>query len=189
VRGLTSSFVGSNGVSYPPTDNDALLISTEEPVNTSLPNEYGDRPSPIDSPSYAGPVSFTLPRGVRIVDASSSQGNLVIEEEGGRQTVTYIIPPGEFTDDVSFRIQVGWMYFLIQFWVYPTIVLILLVLFIRRRRQKKKRKKAALTNRANNINKAQLGDHEFADLVGFSSPALRHGESIEDMANIDELSR
>lgn len=189
VRGLTSSFVGSNGVSYPPTDNDALLLSTKEPVNTSLPNEYGDRPSPIDSPSYAGPVSFTLPRGVRIVDASSSQGNLVIEEEGGRQTVTYIIPPGEFTDDVSFRIQVGWMYFLIQFWVYPTIVLILLVLFIRRRRQKKKRKKAALTNRANNINKAQLGDHEFADLVGFSSPALRHGESIEDMANIDELSR
>ena len=39
------------------------------------------------------------------------------------------------------------------------------------------------------INKAQIGDHEFADLAGFASPALRHGESIEDMANIDELSR
>ena len=83
----------------------------------------------------------------------------------------------------------GWIYFLIQFWVYPTIVLILLVMFVRRRRRKKKKKKAAMANRQAAVNKAQIGDHEFADLAGFSSPALRHGESIEDMAHIDELSR
>lgn len=122
-------------------------------------------------------------------DASSSAGNLIITEDGGRQTITYTIPPGEFEDDISYRIHVGWLYFLIQFWVYPTIVLILLVMFVRRRRRKKKKKKAALANRQAAVNKAQIGDHEFADLAGFSSPALRHGETIEDMAYIDELSR
>jgi hypothetical protein len=78
------------------------------------------------------------------------------------------------------------MYFLLQFWIYPTIVLLLLVLFIRRRRRKKKAKKDRLKRREGNINKAQLGDNEFSDLVGFSSPGLRRGESIEDMASIDD---
>ena len=130
-----------------------------------------------------------MPRGVKLVDVSSSAGNVVLTEDGGRQTVTYVVPPGEFSDDLSFRIQVGWLYFLIQFWVYPAIVLLLLVMLVRRRRAKKKRKKNAMANRQAAINKAQLGDHEFADLAGFSSPGLRHGETIEDMANIDELSR
>jgi hypothetical protein len=43
-----------------------------------------------------------------------------------------------------------------------------------------------LKQRESNINKAQLGDSEFSDLVGFSSPGLRRGESIEDMASIDD---
>ena len=115
-------------------------------------------------------------------DASSSAGNLIITEDGGRQTITYVLPPGEFSDDISYRINVGWIYFLIQFWVYPTIVLILMVMFVRRRRRKKKAKKAALANRQAAVNKAQIGDHEFADLAGFASPGLRHGETIEDMA-------
>ena len=135
------------------------------------------------------PIEFTLPRGIQLVDVSSTSGNLVVSDDGGRQVVTYVVPPGEFSDQISYRIQIGWLYFLIQFWVYPTIVLILLVLFIRRRRRKKKKKKAALENREVSINKAQLGDSEFADLAGFASPALRHGETIEDMAYIDELSR
>ena len=46
-----------------------------------------------------------------------------------------------------------------------------------------------MANRQAAVTKAQIGDHEFADLAGFSSPALRHGETIEDMAYIDELSR
>ena len=52
--------------------------------------------------------------------------------------------------------------------------------------QKKKAKKNKLKQREANINKAQLGDHEFSDLVGFSSPGLRRGETIEDMATIDD---
>ena len=52
-----------------------------------------------------------------------------------------------------------------------------------------KKKKAAMANRQAAVTKAQIGDHEFADLAGFSSPALRHGETIEDIAYIDELSR
>lgn len=188
TRALRSSIIGSDGLTYPPTNEETISISTG-PVDTNLPTEYGDTASPIEGAAYSGPITFTLPRGITVEDATSSAGNLIITEDNGRQTITYIVPPGEFEDDLTFRLQVGWMYFLIQFWVYPTIVLLLLVLFIRRRRAKKKRKKNALAGQQAAINKAQIGDHEFADLAGFASPALRHGESIEDMANIDELSR
>ena len=188
TRALRSSIIGSDGLTYPPTNEETISISTG-PVDTNLPTEYGDTASPIEGAAYSGPITFTLPRGITVEDATSSAGNLLITEDNGRQTITYIVPPGEFEDDLTFRLQVGWIYFLIQFWVYPTIVLLLLVLFIRRRRAKKKRKKNALAGQQAAINKAQIGDHEFADLAGFASPALRHGESIEDMANIDELSR
>ena len=188
TRALRSSIIGSDGLTYPPTNEETISISTG-PVDTNLPTEYGDTASPIEGAAYSGPITFTLPRGITVEDATSSAGNLIITEDNGRQTITYIVPPGEFEDDLTFRLQVGWIYFLIQFWVYPTIVLLLLVLFIRRRRAKKKRKKNALAGQQAAINKAQIGDHEFADLAGFASPALRHGESIEDMANIDELSR
>ena len=195
TQGLRGSVFGSDGVTYPPTNEETVTISTGL-INTELPTEFdtgevggGNVESPIDGAAYSGPITFTLPRGIHVVDVSSSAGNVIITEDGGRQTITYIVPPGEFSDDLTFRIQIGWIYFLIQFWVYPTIVLVLLVMYIRRRRAKKKRKKNALANRQAAVNKAQLGDHEFADLAGFSSPALRHGESIEDMANIDELSR
>ena len=180
TNGLRASYVSGSGLSYPPTNQETITVETGT-VNTTLLEENGL--------AYTGPIQFTLPRGIQLVDASSSSGNLILTEDGGRQTVTYVVPPGEFSDEITYRIQVGWLYFLIQFWVYPTIVLILLVLFIRRRRRKKKKKKAAMANRENSINKAQIGDSEFADLAGFSSPALRHGETIEDMAFIDELSR
>ena len=194
TKGLRSSLVGADGLTYPPTDQETVPVSIGG--NTEFPTEFdtgnpsvGVLESPIDGASYTGPITFTLPRGIKFVDVSSSAGNIIITEDGGRQTITYVVPAGEFSDDVSFRVQIGWIYFLIQFWVYPTIVLLLLVMFIRRRRAKKKKKKAAVANRQAAVTKAQLGDHEFADLTGFSSPALRHGESIEDMANIDELSR
>ena len=180
TTGLASSVVSSSGLTYPPEGEDRIELSTGT-IDTTVLESNGI--------AYTGPIQFTLPRGIQLVDVSSTSGNLIVTEDGGRQTVTYNIPPGEFSDDISYRIHVGWIYFLIQFWVYPTIVLIILVLFIRRRRRKKKAKKAALANREASINKAQLGDGEFADLVGYSSPALKHGESIEDMANIDELSR
>ena len=194
AKGLRSSLVGADGLTYPPTDQETVPVSIGG--NTEFPTEFdtgnpsvGVLESPIDGASYTGPITFTLPRGIQLVDVSSSAGNIIITEDGGRQTITYVVPPGEFSDDLTFRLQVGWIYFLIQFWVYPTIVLVLLVMFIRRRRAKKKKKKAAMANRQAAVTKAQIGDHEFADLAGFSSPALRHGESIEDMANIDELSR
>jgi len=83
-------------------------------------------------------------------------------------------------------LHISAMFFLMQFWVYPTIVLLLLVLFVRRRIKKKKRKKDRGKSQQAAINKAQMGDHEFADLAGFSSPGLRRGESIEEMAEIED---
>ena len=146
TKGLRGSLLSGDGLSYLPTNEETITISTG-PVDTNLPTEYGDVDSPIDGVAYSGPITFTLPRGVKVVDVSSSAGNVILSEDGGRQTVTYIVPPGEFEDDLTFRIQIGWIYFLIQFWVYPAIVLLLLVMFVRRRRRKKKRKKNALANR------------------------------------------
>ena len=187
TKGLRTSIIGGDGLTYPPTNEETITLSTG-PVNTELPQETNGFQSPIADAAYSGPLTFTLPRGVKVIDASSSAGNLIITEDGGRQTITYIIPPGEFEDDLTFRIQIGWIYFLIQFWVYPTIVLILLVLFIRRRRRKKKKKKAMMANRQASINKAQFSDGEFSDLVGYSSPALVRGETIEQMADVDDRS-
>ena len=140
TKGLRTSIIGGDGLTYPPTNEETITLSTG-PVNTELPQETNGFQSPIADAAYSGPLTFTLPRGVKVIDASSSAGNLIITEDGGRQTVTYIIPPGEFEDDLTFRIQIGWIYFLIQFWVYPTIVLILLVLFIRRRRRRRRKRR------------------------------------------------
>ena len=160
TKGLRSSLVGADGLTYPPTDQETVPVSIGG--NTEFPTEFdtgnpsvGVLESPIDGASYTGPITFTLPRGIQLVDVSSSAGNIIITEDGGRQTITYVVPAGEFSDDLTFRLQVGWIYFLIQFWVYPTIVLLLLVMFIRRRRAKKKKKKAAMANRQAAVTKAQ----------------------------------
>ena len=187
TQGLYNSAVGTNGVTYPPEGEKRLEInlSADEPKSIGEVGGVGLDTS-MFSENLTGPISFTLPRGVQFVDVSSTSGELILSKDGGRQTLTYYVPAGDVEDKIFFRIQVGWMYFLIQFWIYPTIVILLLVLVIRKWRKRRKRKKRALANRADNINKAQLGDHEFADLAGFSSPALRRGESIEEMAEIDD---
>ena len=94
---------------------------------------------------------------------------------GGRQKITYNIPDGEFEDTISFRIKVSWLYLLMQFWVYPTFVVILLALFIRRRRRKKRLKKARKAANQQTATKVTIGDSEFADLRGFHSEGL-HGD-------------
>ena len=175
-HGLTASIVSSDGVTYP-AGQDQVEFSTGT-VNTTIMEENGI--------AVAGPVTVTLPRGVELIGATSSSGNLVIREEGGRQTVTYTIPPGEFSDDISFSVRVGWIYFAMQFWIYPTIVFVLLFLMVRRFRRRRKNKKKKIAKRQENVGKAQFSDAQFADLAGFSSPALRKGESIEDMATVDE---
>ena len=177
THGLTASVVSGDGVTYPPTGQDKISLSTGV-VNTTVMEE--------NNIAVTGPVTFTLPRGVELVGATSSSGNLVIREDGGRQTITYTIPPGEFEDDISFSVRIGWVYFAMQFWIYPTIVFVLLFLMVRRFRRRRKNKKKRLAKRQENVDKAQFSDSQFADLTGFSSPALRKGESIEDMATVDE---
>lgn len=62
-----------------------------------------------------------------------------------------------------------------QFWVYPTFVVLLLALFIRRRRRKKRLKKQRKAQTSEQASKVAIGDSEFADLKGFKSEGL-HGE-------------
>ena len=175
--GLANSYIGLDGISYPAKEDNPQSFTTPV-IDPEMEEDFDLR--------YTGPISFTLPKGITLVDFSSSSGRATLSEDDGRQTITYLVPPGEFQETITYRLHISAMFFLMQFWVYPTIVLLLLVLFVRRRIKKKKRKKDRGKSQQAAINKAQMGDHEFADLAGFSSPGLRRGESIEEMAEIED---
>ena len=171
---LTNGLVSGSGITYPSPDGDATSISFNG--NTSIAEEY--------DLTLNGPVSVILPRGITIEDVEDEGGFLTITEVDGRQKITYNIPDGEFEDTISFRIQVSWLYLFMQFWVYPTFVVLLLVLFIRRRRRKKRLKKQRKAQETQQASKVTIGDSEFADLKGFKSEGL-HGElqQFEDFSN------
>jgi len=162
---LTNGLVSGSGITYPNPDGEATSISFSG--NTSIAEEY--------NLTLNGPVSVILPRGITIEDVEDEGGYLTITEVGGRQKITYNIPDGEFEDTISFRIQVSWLYLFMQFWVYPTFVVLLLGLFIRRRRRKKRLKKQRKAQASQQASKVAIGDSEFADLKGFKSEGL-HGE-------------
>ena len=171
---LTNGLVSGSGITYPDPSGEKASYSFSG--NTSIAEEY--------DLSLTGPVSIILPRGITIEDVEDTGGYLDITEVGGRQKITYNIPDGEFEDTISFRIKVSWLYLLMQFWVYPTFVVILLALFIRRRRRKKRLKKARKAANQQTATKVTIGDSEFADLRGFHSEGL-HGdlEQFEDYSN------
>ena len=157
---MTSSIVSSQGVTFPPLEEEALTFQTGS-WDTTIHEE-----TEFD---LTGPVSFTLPKGIIVEEGTSAQGNMVITEDGdGRQVITYTIPPDGLDDEVTLRLQVTWMYLLGQFWAYPAVVVILLILLIRRRRKKKKKKRAAREAK-NSLYKAQkmgLSESDFAQMAG-----------------------
>ena len=162
---LTNGLVSGSGITYPSPDGEATSISFSG--NTSIAEDY--------DLALNGPVSIILPRGITIEDVEDEGGYLSITEVDGRQKITYNIPDGEFEDTISFRIQVSWLYLFMQFWVYPTFVVLLLALLIRRRRRKKRLKKQRKSQASQQVSKVAIGDSEFADLKGFKSEGL-HGE-------------
>ena len=173
--GLTNGLVSAGGLTYPPPESGTESVTFS--ADPSISEEYGI--------SVSGPFSITLPRGISIADWESSGGYLTVEEDRGRQKITYNVPNGEFEDTISFRVEVSWLYLVMQFWVYPTFVLILLALFVRRVVKKRKLKKERKQTRvADSSSKVAIGDSEFADLKGFHSEGL-HGdlEQFEDYSN------
>ena len=157
---MTNSLVSSEGITFPPLEEEALTFETGS-WDTTIHEE-----TEFD---LTGPVSFTLPKGIIVKEGTSAQGNMVITEDSdGRQVITYTIPPEGLDDDVTLRLQVTWMYLLGQFWAYPAVVIILLILLIRRRRKKKKKKRAAKEAK-NSLYKAQkmgLSESDFAQMAG-----------------------
>ena len=171
---LSNGIVSGSGITYPSPDGETTSFSISG--NTSVAEDY--------DLSINGPVSVILPRGITIIDVEDTGGYLTITETGGRQKITYNIPDGEFEDTISFRVKVSWLYLFMQFWVYPTFVVLLLALFIRRRRRKKRLKKERKAASAQHATKVTIGDSEFADLKGFKSEGL-HGElqQFEEYSN------
>ena len=156
---FSNSIVSTDGITFPPEDGEALTFSTGS-WDTTMHEE-----TELD---LSGPVSFTLPKGIKAIEATSTQGNMVLSMEDGRQVITYTIPPDGLDDEVTIRLQVTWMYLLGQFWAYPAVVFILLILLIRRRRKKKRKKRAARESK-NSLLKAQkmgLSESDFAQMAG-----------------------
>ena len=157
---MAASIVSSEGITFPPLEEEALTIETGS-WDTTIHEE-----TEFD---LTGPVSFTLPKGIIAKEATSAQGNMIVTEDAeGRQVITYTIPPDGLDDEVTLRLQVTWLYLLGQFWAYPAVVVILLILLIRRRRKKKKKKRAARESK-NSLYKAQkmgLSESDFAQMAG-----------------------
>ena len=157
---MTASVVSSEGITFPPLEQEALTFQTGSWDTTIHADTEFD---------LTGPVSFTLPKGIIVKEGTSAQGNMIItEDDDGRQVITYTIPPDGLDDEVTLRLQVTWMYLLGQFWAYPAVVIILLILLIRRRRKKKKKKRAAKEAK-NSMYKAQkmgLSESDFAQMAG-----------------------
>ncbi len=157
---MTASLVSSEGITFPPLEQEALIVETGSWDTTIHEDTEFD---------LTGPVSFTLPKGIIVKEGTSTQGNMIItEDDEGRQVITYTIPPDGLDDEVTLRLQVTWMYLLGQFWAYPAVVVILLILLIRRRRKKKKKKRAAREAK-NSLYKAQkmgLSESDFAQMAG-----------------------
>ena len=157
---MTASLVSSEGITFPPLEQEALIVETGSWDTTIHEDTEFD---------LTGPVSFTLPKGIIVKEGTSAQGNMIItEDDEGRQVITYTIPPDGLDDEVTLRLQVTWMYLLGQFWAYPAVVVILLILLIRRRRKKKKKKRAAREAK-NSLYKAQkmgLSESDFAQMAG-----------------------
>jgi len=157
---MTASVVSSEGITFPPLEQEALTFQTGSWDTTIHADTEFD---------LTGPVSFTLPKGIIVKEGTSAQGNMIItEDDDGRQVITYTIPPDGLDDEVTLRLQITWMYLLGQFWAYPAVVIILLILLIRRRRKKKKKKRAAKEAK-NSMYKAQkmgLSESDFAQMAG-----------------------
>lgn len=172
---LFNSFVSLQGLTLPSTDGEPMKYETGQ-IDPVVSEEF--------DLSFSGPVTMTLPRGLQLIDVSSTavdeNGNslLQIDDDGGRQTITYTIPPHEFEDDISYKIHISWLYFLIQFWYYPTIVLLLLFLLIRRRRRKKRSKKERLNQQYEAVQKTSLDDSYFSAYV---SPSMNEGYEAETL--------
>ena len=165
---LTNGIVGWDGVTLPNGGDSTDTLSYDLDFNSILVPEFE---LPLN-----GPLTLLMPPGITLENLESSQGNIVVRTVDGRQEITYTLPAGDVDDTISFQLHFSWMYFFVQFWKYPAILVILLLLFVRRRRRKRKKKRARKA--AANAAKPQISNDEFADLSGFTSTTL-HGELDE----------
>lgn len=175
---LTNSVIGLGGLTLPNgADNADDVLKIPFPFNSTLNEDF--------ELAVNGPIKIILPSGITLENLKSSQGNIHSEKIDGRQEITYIIPAGDFEDEISFQLHLSWVYFLVQFWKYPAIILILLMLYVRRRRKKRAKRNTRKAKFAI-ASKPKIGDNEFADLSGFHSDAI-HGD-LEEFKELNKPS-
>ena len=165
---LTNGIVAWDGVTLPNGADSSDVMTIPFQFDSTLNEDF--------QVAMNGPFTLLMPSGITLENLESSQGNIDVRTVDGRQEITYTIPAGDVEDTVTFQLHFSWLYFFVQFWKYPAILVILLLLYVRRRRRKRRKKRARRA--ANVAAKPQLSNDEFADLSGFSSKAF-HGDLDE----------
>ena len=168
------SVLSPSGITSPSADDSLEPYSFPITMNSFLDEEF--------KIAFNGPVTLQLPKGIKLVDLTSSSGFIEEKEVDGRQQITYNVPYGEFEDTISFRLQASWYFFFNLIWQYIVIIVILSYLGVRRFKKKRARKRQRrIRSRVRNADKVSINPDEFADLSGFHSKGF-HGEmeSLKD---------
>lgn len=174
---LTSSVVSLSGLTLPSNEGQLDPFSFDIAMNSFVNDEF--------QLALNGPMTITLPKGLKFIELTSSAGNIEMENVSGRQKITYTVPYGDFEDTITFRFQVTWYFFFLQLWKYIAIIVILFGLAVRQRRKRKQRKrKIRNASKANAAHKVSISPTEFADLSGFHSKGI-HGdmETLKDYSD------
>ena len=171
---LVNGVVSLSGITSPSTDDSMDPYTFPISTNSFLNEEF--------EIALNGPMTIHLPKGIKLIDLTSTSGYIDYDDVDGRQQITYNVPYGNFEDTVTFRVQITWYFFFLILWKYMAIMVILLYLGVRRFK-KKRAKKRARRNYSNvrNADKVSINPNEFADLSGFHSKGI-HGdmESLKD---------
>ena len=174
TKSVTAGYSSNGGLVYPPTEEDAISSDMQE-VDTTVQDD-------IDL-SISGPITIILPKGIEMEGITSEEGRITTETEDGRQKITYLVPPGNFDDVISYRLHIGYDYLWSQFWYYPTIPAIILSLLVirwrirrKRRRERRNARRARKAQRSGNSGDLkQMSDADFDSLLGVNSPNMGIG--------------
>ena len=174
TKSVTAGYSSNGGLVYPPTEEEAIAADLQE-VDTTVQDD-------IDL-SISGPITIILPKGIEMEGITSEEGRITSETEDGRQKITYLVPPGNFDDVISYRLNVGYDYLWSQFWYYPMIPAIVLSLLVirwrirrKRRRERRNARRARKAERRGSVDNSKLmSDSQFDNLIGVNSPNMGVG--------------
>ena len=92
------------------------------------------------------------------MEGITEEGRITTETEDGRQKITYLVPPGNFDDVISYRLHIGYDYFGLNSVLSYHSSDYTPLLVIRWRIRRKKRRREGMQEGQEKRRERQLGD-------------------------------